>query len=170
MKISPQLQSAIGKFARWMENENSFRISLRALLAFSAGVIILLKPAFALRLCGALFPAAALAAAAYLHTRTVPWLRPVVWLLPAGALAIRLIPRNGDAAALLFIILTVSAIVLRSFRRKTLIDRLTAFTAAAFALMLLYRMFQAEWFDLYTAAAPAFWGAGLWELSCIKRR
>ena len=170
MKTFPLLENVGEKIFLFPVKESFFYTLVRIFLAASIGTFLLFKPALGLRLCSFLFPPGVLCGTWIFYKKSPSPARRLLWLLPAGALAVLFIPCHKDMAGILFVIITLASTSLRSFRKKTIIDRCVSFTAAALAVLFFCRMFQAEWFDLYTAAAPALWGTALWESTLLKCR
>ena len=158
----------IKSFLRLTENDAWFIALPRIGLLLCWGAFILFRPAAGLRVSAwaliflgyaALLPAAELFPAKY------RFLCPVLPLLLILAI---LLPDQYDMAGLWSAALIALLAAKRSLNGKTLLFRITAACAVAAGVVLFWKSFTGDWFDISPAAALVLFGAAALETVSLK--
>lgn len=155
-------------FSRYISGDLWPVVLCRGAILLWLGIMILLKPAFSLRLCaGAGVLLSLFLIPVLFDLLKNPWCHGA-WLLAVIPGVLLIFPRNPDMAGVYFAVLVCFITGFKSRKKNGLPFRIMAVTALAAGVILGIKCFTAQWFELAPAAALTFFAAAAWESGNLR--
>ena len=154
-------------FSRYISGDLWPVVLCRGAILLWLGIMILLKPAFSLRLCaGAGVLLSLFLIPVLFDLLKNPW-HHAVWLTALIPGVLLIFPRRLDMAGIYFAVLVCFITGFKGWKKKDLPYRSMAVFALAAGVIMVTKCFSHSWFELAPAVALTFFAAAAWECENI---